>query len=140
MQGIGVSTSYSWAAVGSTISGAHRQWYNPLARNTDTAARHTMPNRDLPTIIATLQKQMPYLSEKYAVQSLGIFGSYARNQQHIDSDLDLLVTFRQTPGLLAYLALENYLADLLGVRVDLVMASALKPAISARIRNEVISL
>jgi hypothetical protein len=83
---------------------------------------------------------MPYLSERYAVQSLGIFGSYVRNQQHADSDIDLLVTFRETPGLLTYLALENYLADLLGIRVDLVMDAALKPTIGARIRNEVVAL
>jgi uncharacterized protein len=99
-----------------------------------------MAERNLSTIIATLQQHMPYLSEHYAVQSLGVFGSYVRAQQRTDSDLDLLVTFRETPGLLTYIALENYLADLLDMPVDLVMESALKPTIGARIRAEVVPL
>jgi hypothetical protein len=39
--------------------------------------------------------------------------------------------------LLKYISLEQYLSDLSGMRVDLVMESALKPEIGARIRTEV---
>lgn len=92
------------------------------------------------SIIQRLQNILPQLREEYDVERLGIFGSYIRNEQHADSDIDILVSFRSTPGLLKYISLEQYLSELLGVRVDLVMESALKPTIGARIRAEVRSL
>ena len=53
------------------------------------------------------------------------------------SDLDLLVSFDDTPGLLKFIEMENYISDLLGVKVDLVMREALKPGIDERILKEV---
>ena len=47
------------------------------------------------------------------------------------------VRFHQTPELLPFVELENYLGDLLGLRVDLVMAEALKPNIGQRVLAEV---
>ena len=63
-----------------------------------------------------------------------------RKEQQADSDLDLLVTFHEPPSLLKFIELENYLSDLLGVKVDLVMQSALKPKIGKRILSEVVPL
>ena len=89
-------------------------------------------------LIEQLRQQLPGLTERYRVQSLGIFGSYVRQQQRLDSDVDLLVTFTEPPSLLQFIALENELTDTLGVRVDLVMRDALKPTIGRRILNEVV--
>ncbi len=84
-----------------------------------------------------LQKLYPELKQKYRIARLGIFGSYARNVQRADSDLDLLVTFEETPGLFQYIELENFISDMLGVKVDLVMEDALKPNIKERVLKEV---
>ncbi len=92
----------------------------------------------LEALIARLQAELPKLREQYAVERLSVFGSYARNEQRSGSDLDLLVTFRTTPGLFKYIELEQYLSDLLGVRVDLVMERALKPAIRERVEQDVV--
>lgn len=81
---------------------------------------------------------MPSIAQKYRVTSLGIFGSYAHNQQNPGSDLDLLVTFDDPPSLFKFIELENYLSDQLGVKVDLVMRDALKPVIGKRVLSEVI--
>nr|WP_129670820.1 nucleotidyltransferase domain-containing protein [Candidatus Chloroploca sp. Khr17] len=51
-------------------------------------------------IIQRLQTILPQLREEYDVERLGIFGSYVRNEQHAESDVDILVSFRNTPGLL----------------------------------------
>lgn len=83
-----------------------------------------------------LREQLPVLSAQYGVESLAIFGSFVRGEQGDDSDLDILVTFHTTPGLLKFIALENYLSDLLGVKVDLVMKESLKPSIGSRIISE----
>ncbi|MCI0470715.1 MAG: nucleotidyltransferase family protein [Candidatus Aminicenantes bacterium] len=77
------------------------------------------------------------LIQDYKIKSIGIFGSYIRGQQQDKSDLDILVDFEETIGLFKFVALERYLSRLLGVKVDLVMKSALKPRIGARIMEEV---
>jgi uncharacterized protein len=85
-----------------------------------------------------LRQQLPSLSRRYHVASLGLFGSYVRHENRPDSDLDVLVTFAETPSLLRLIELENHLSDLLGVKVDLVMRDALKPQIGRRILAEVV--
>jgi predicted nucleotidyltransferase len=83
--------------------------------------------KDADYFIKILRQHLPELREKYSVNYLGIFGSYIRGEQTKirgeqtkDSDLDVLVQFDKKPGLLKYIELENYLSDLLEVKVDLV--------------------
>ena len=95
---------------------------------------------DVDDLRRILRQHMPLLRERYGVESLGLFGSYLRGDAGPDSDLDLLVRFHQIPGLIRFVELENHLSDLLGLRVDLVMAEALKPNISQRVLAEVESV
>jgi predicted nucleotidyltransferase len=92
----------------------------------------------LAQILEVLCQQVPMLMEQYGVESLEIFGSYVRSEQKKDSDLDILVTFKEDPSLLTYIAMENYLSDRLGIRVDLVMKDSLKPKIGQQILREAI--
>jgi predicted nucleotidyltransferase len=94
--------------------------------------------RSLKTILEILHRQIPMLKERYGVDELEIFGSYVRDEQKKDSDLDILVTFREAPSLLTFIAIENYLSDLLGIKVDLVMKDSLKPKIEQQILREAI--
>jgi predicted nucleotidyltransferase len=93
---------------------------------------------NLADLMEILRQQLPQLAERYQVRTLGVFGSYVRQEQQAESDLDVLITFYEPPSLLEFIKLENYLTDLLGVKVDLVMQSALKPRIGERILNEVV--
>jgi uncharacterized protein len=77
------------------------------------------------------------LKENFRVKEIGIFGSYVRGEQERKSDLDILVDFEETIGLFKFVALERYLSHLLGIKVDLVMKSALKPRIGAHVLKEV---
>jgi hypothetical protein len=82
-----------------------------------------MPSQQLKNadyFIRILRQHLPEIREKYSVSYLGVFGSYVRGEQTNESDLDVLVEFDETPGLLKYIELEYYLSDLLGVKVDLV--------------------
>jgi len=88
--------------------------------------------------IAILEAEKPALARRYGVQSLGVFGSFVRGEEKPDSDLDVLVEFVAPPSLFEYVRLQNEISDLLGVPVDLVMKSALKPEIGKRILEEVI--
>jgi predicted nucleotidyltransferase len=85
-----------------------------------------------------LRDLLPSLAESFGVASLGLFGSYVHGAQRRDSDLDVLVSFHQTPSLLRLIELENYLSDLLGVKVDLVLRDSLKPRIGDRVLREVV--
>jgi len=97
-------------------------------------------NKDLKNILAELRKIIPFIREKYSVNSIEVFGSFARNEQKNKSDLDLLVTFSETPGLLKFIELENYISDKLNIKVDLVMKDSLKPLLKRNILSEAIRI
>lgn len=92
----------------------------------------------LPEIRFLLNQLLPELAERYAVESLGVFGSYVRGAEKPGSDLDLLVSFRRPIDFFKLVALENELSEMLGISVDLVPEKALKPRIGERIRAEVV--
>lgn len=96
---------------------------------------------DFPTlseISDALQSRMPELRRNYGVRGLGVFGSYATGQAGRSSDLDLLVEFDRPPTLFQFVRLERELSQLVGVKVDLAMKSALKPEIGERIMRQVV--
>ena len=93
--------------------------------------------RPVEDLTAILRAELPRLREQYGVKSLGLFGSYVRGNQERGSDLDILVEFHEAPTLLGFVGLEEHLSDLLAVKVDLVMKTALKPRIGRRILSEV---
>jgi len=90
--------------------------------------------------IEILRKFLRDIEEKFNVNYLGIFGSYVRNEQEQFSDIDILVDFFEVPSLFQFIRLENYLSELLQIKVDLVMKEALKPNIGKRILKEVIEI
>jgi hypothetical protein len=79
---------------------------------------------------------LPELRERYGVRELSLFGSYLRGEQRKCSDLDVLVEFDRAPSFFEFMRLERYLSELLKMKVDLVMKSALKPAIGRHILEE----
>jgi predicted nucleotidyltransferase len=86
----------------------------------------------------TLTQHKTELRRKFKVKTIGVFGSYVRGEQKRGSDVDVLVEFEEPIGLFEFMELEEYLSDLLGVKVDLVSKKALKPHIGERILQEVI--
>jgi predicted nucleotidyltransferase len=85
-----------------------------------------------------LESHKNELQAKYGVKEIGIFGSCVRKEQTEMSDIDILVEFEKPTGLLEFVGLKNYLSDLFGMNVDLVMRKALKPRIGQRILSEVV--
>ena len=91
----------------------------------------------LDEIKRVLRNYKSVLKSKYHVDTLGIFGSYVRNEQAGDSDLDILVDFTVPISLFEFIDMEEELSELLRVKVDLVSRNALKPYIGRRILSEV---
>ena len=86
-------------------------------------------------VICILKEHQKYIAEKYGVKSLALFGSVARNEAKITSDVDLLVEFDRPVGLFGLFALQDYLETLLGCPVDLGTPDSLKP----RLRSSVLA-
>lgn len=82
----------------------------------------------------------PYLQEKYYISTLDLFGSYAREEQANNSDIDILVDFDKTPDLLTFIEIEEFLKEKLKHAVDLVPKRKLKSQIKSQILKEAISI
>lgn len=85
-----------------------------------------------------LAAMKPELRREYHVREIGLFGSYVRNEQTDESDLDILVEFEEPVSLLDLVRLERDLSDRLGVAVDLVTKGSLKPGIEERVTESVV--
>jgi predicted nucleotidyltransferase len=98
--------------------------------------------KKLDEIKGILAKHKEELRSECRVKEIGIFGSYVRGEQKKHSDVDLLVEFEETSNLtlLDFIRLENYLTDLLGVKVDLVEKQTLKPRIGRHVLAEVVEV
>jgi predicted nucleotidyltransferase len=88
-------------------------------------------------VIDIIRSSKPEIVSRYGVERLGLFGSYVREMQRKRSDIDILVSFSRDIDLFDFLDLREFLEARLHHKVDLVMESALKPAIGKRILTEV---
>lgn len=88
-------------------------------------------------LINQLSKLLPHIKQSYFVASLGLFGSYARNEQSNKSDVDLLVEFQRPVGW-EFFELKTLLESTLKKNVDLVTKKALKKSLRKTILDEVI--
>ena len=87
-----------------------------------------------------LIKHKEKIKKKYKVKEIGVFGSYIKGEQKEKSDLDILVEFEEPVSLLELVRVENYLSELLGIKVDLVPKKDVRPELKERILNGAIYL
>ncbi len=89
-------------------------------------------------IIDFLEEETNFLKEAYHVNTIGLFGSYAREEQNETSDLDLLVEFTKPISYFTLFKLEDYLSDKLGVHVEIVTPGGLKELLKPTIMRDVV--
>ncbi|NPV10603.1 MAG: nucleotidyltransferase family protein [Ignavibacteria bacterium] len=86
-----------------------------------------------------LQEHKNYLVEKFGVSEIAHFGSYARREESNESDVDILVDFKEGCKTFDnYMDLKFYLEELIGKKVDLVIKSAIIPKLKTFIFEEAI--
>jgi predicted nucleotidyltransferase len=87
-------------------------------------------------ILSFLAKNKQLFSEQYHIIKIGVFGSYARGEQRIDSDIDLLVEFEDNTENLFELKqqLRAFFRDKLNLEVDICREKYIKP----KIRNSIL--
>jgi len=94
--------------------------------------------REKTEIMDQLRDMMAELRGQFHVKKIGIFGSFSRERQTEQSDVDLVVEFDQPIGMMAFVHLRNQIADRLGIRVDLVTPDGLHPLIREQVMREVV--
>lgn len=90
-------------------------------------------------VIAKLREHEPELKAAGIVR-LSLFGSLARGESSSESDVDLMAEFDPAKqfSLLDMVRIENRLADILGVRVELTSERALKDRVRERVSRETV--
>lgn len=78
--------------------------------------------------------------QKQGAKEIAVFGSYARNEEQPDSDLDILVKFSEKKGLLELVGIEQELSDQLQIKVDLLTEKSISPYIIDHVKNEMLIL
>ena len=91
-----------------------------------------LSEKDKNIILNTLRPQK--------LKSVGVFGSFSRNEEKETSDIDLLVEFEESPNLLELIGLEQRLSDLLRRKVDLITKGSLSPILSDYVEKDLIPL
>jgi uncharacterized protein len=84
-----------------------------------------------------LSNLKPTLIKRFSVSSIGLFGSYARNEQNEDSDIDILVDFNKPVGI-EFVDLAEFLEESLKAKVDLVSLNGIKPKYLSAIKSEIV--
>ncbi len=88
-------------------------------------------------ILEQLNQKVEELKQNFSVRSIGLFGSLARNEADMESDVDILVDFIE-PTFDHYMDLKFYLEKLFDRPVDLVTADTVKSRLKLVIKREVI--
>ena len=95
-------------------------------------------NRD--DVLNLLRAHKSTLAQRFGVNGLALYGSFARDQATVDSDVDILVQFDAPLGWQRYFGAQVYLEDLLGRSVDMATKQELRAEIRPHVEREVIDV
>lgn len=91
-------------------------------------------------ILDLLASRRAELARQFGVRRLALFGSVARGEDTLASDVDVLVEFDGTATSRRYFGLQFYIEDLLGRPVDLVTTKALRAELRPAIEAEAVDV
>lgn len=87
-------------------------------------------------IIESSREKIEKICKDAGISYLAVFGSHARGTQKSNSDVDLLVEFEKTPGLIDFIRTKNNLESVLNRKVDLVTKDGLSKYIKPHIQKD----
>jgi predicted nucleotidyltransferase len=92
---------------------------------------------NIQTILQILRQHKPELMGKYPVARLAVFGSYARDEAFVNSDIDILVELTAPMGL-NFIAMADEIEDLFGIKTDVIPLHLLSPQFLQSIEKDII--
>jgi len=98
------------------------------------------PLESLRDRVLTRRRDIRNIAERHGASNVRLFGSVARGDERIGSDVDLMVDLAPGTGLLTLARLEEDLEKLLGVPVDVVPADSFKERVGATAHHDALTL
>jgi len=86
-----------------------------------------MLNKEI--ICRLLRTRKDEMNKQYGVTSIGLCGSYSRDEQQEDSDIDIVVELESPNTFRSFFGLKFYLEEMFDKPVDLGIEHAVKPAV-----------
>ena len=87
-------------------------------------------------VIEILRKELPYFASEYGVKRIALFGSYAKDLQSEESDVDILVDFERPIGL-KFIEFAEYIEKILGKKIDILTPDGIKGIRIGRVAKDV---
>lgn len=92
---------------------------------------------NLQDILKKLSDHKVELQQKYPVSSIGVFGSYARDEATELSDIDIAVEICGPMGL-SFVSLADEIESILGMKTDVVPLRSIKPEYLQGVKRDII--
>jgi len=89
-------------------------------------------------ILNILSRNLPYMQAQLDVVRVGLFGSYARNEATADSDIDILIEFKNKSTLNNFMGVQTLLEEKLDHSIDLATNKAIKPKLRPYIDKDIV--
>jgi len=96
--------------------------------------------RTIKEIQELLKRCKDEIEKEFKAEIIGIFGSYVRGEEKPESDVDVLVRFKEGATLFDLVGLAEFLEEQIGVKVDVVSERAIKPELKEQILKEVVAI
>ena len=96
--------------------------------------------KDLDRIREILKENEDVIAREFKAEIVGIFGSYARGEQKKESDVDIVVRFREGASLFDLVGLADFLEEKLGIKVDVVSERAIRPELKDHILKDLVAV
>lgn len=109
----------------------------PLPRPSRAALGSLEGMGRLQNLVREHHEEINEIVRRHHGRSVSLFGSVARGEESISSDIDFLVEFERGSDLFDLMRVQDELVELLGVKVDVVSAGGLK-ARDEHIRREAV--
>jgi predicted nucleotidyltransferase len=90
------------------------------------------------SILKTIKGLKDQIKLNYKAEIKGIFGSYVRNEQTSQSDIDILTEFQQDADLFDFVGLSQFLEERLNCKVDVVPIESLREELKSYVLREAV--
>ncbi len=94
--------------------------------------------KSLEEVKLQLQALKSTLNKRFKVETVDIFGSFARGEQNEKSDLDILVTYSEMVDFLLIARLRRYLRRKLHMKVDVISKEFLNKYIKEKVLEDAV--
>ncbi len=96
-----------------------------------------MSKKNRAQILEFLREHKEEFRKNFGVTQLGLVGSYARDEAHDDSDIDLVVSLQSENSFRSFFGLLHFLQDNLHPHIDLATEASLKPQVKEAILQDI---